>query len=54
MPCKVFQPTLSNFNDSVCPSKDISSYECELPSGTVYSSDPKKICNHLDLKMSID
>ena len=47
---KEFQPNVSNFNDSVSPSKDISSYECELPSGIVNSSDLKKFWNHLDLK----
>ena len=39
---KEFQPNVSNFNEYVSPGKDISSYECELPSGTVNSSDPKK------------
>ena len=39
---KEFQPNVSNFNNYVSPSKDISSYECELPSGTVNSSDPKR------------
>ena len=50
MPRKNFQPNVSNFNDSVSPSKDISSYECELPSGIVNSSDLKKILKSLRLK----
>ena len=32
------------------PSKDIFSYKCELPSGTVNSSDKKKILKSLGLK----
>ena len=47
---KEFQPNVSNFNDSVSPSKDISSYECELPSGIGNSSDAKKNLKSLRLK----
>ena len=50
MPRSKFQPNVSNFNDSVSPSNDISSFECELPSGIVNSSDPKQFLNSLRLK----
>ena len=50
MPRKEFQLNVSNFNDSVSPSKDIPSYKCELLSGIVNSSDPKKILKSLRLK----
>ena len=40
--CKEFQPDVSNFNDSLSLSKDISSNECKLLFGTVNSSDRKK------------
>ena len=32
---KEFQTNVSNFNNSVSPSRDILSYKCDLPSGTV-------------------